>query len=101
MLGHKQLKTTLEYYCGVEVEALLAHVTTSMAKIKEEMGLDPSDMSKLRDQPKRPPPRKATRESKPQIRQGFFSRPPKPVIATGSVVMVVPGATGQGLAKVA
>jgi hypothetical protein len=96
LLGHKALKTTMEYYCGAEVDALLEQITASMADIKSEYGLDPKDMSRITDAPKRrrraptTPKSVAAKEKTPWAKVQASA-----VSGIGSAHMAMPGARGS------
>jgi hypothetical protein len=96
LLGHRSLKTTMEYYCGAEVDALLEQITASMAGIKSEYGLDPKDMSRVTDAPKRrrrtptTPKPVAAKEKAPWAKLQASA-----VSGIGSAHMAMPGARGS------
>jgi hypothetical protein len=75
LLGHQHLSTTMSYYTGAEIDALLEHISTSMAAFKLEMGLAPDNMSLIVDVPKRR--LKVKRDlivKSTALRKGYFSR---------------------------
>ena len=98
LLGHKKIETTIKFYCGLEIKALLATVTATMAVIKAEAGLDPKNAARLKDQPKRRRQIVATAEAKLSVRRaGYFTRGQNATVMKDQAILGMPSASGQGL----
>jgi integrase len=95
LLGHKDIKTTKAYYCGLEGEALLSRISQAMADLKATVGLDPTDMSHVLA------PRKARRRSAiartPRASSKIGVSAPSTGIAVAGLAM--PRAEGVGKAS--
>ena len=53
MLGHAEVKITMEIYCGPEREALMDNIKDALANLKNAVGLDPKDITRMIHDPKR------------------------------------------------